>query len=253
MEGDLQQKTAAYLTHELRAPLAAIQCALDILNESVGSELPEERRNMLLIAMRNARRLQDLINDILDLSRLQSGRMNLFPVPCPPAKILKDAVESLLPSAQKKGVRLTAVASEGCPEVSADFRRSAQVLVNLVSNAIKFTPAGGSVEVRAETGVRDDAGYVAFSVRDTGCGIAPEDLKKIFRYFVQVGDKRREGEGTGLGLALARSLVELQGGTLGVESEPGKGTTFRFTLPVHIPLKEKEPISARPRPQSRPA
>ena len=248
MEGDLQQKTAAYLTHELRAPLAAIQCALDILNESLGPDMPEYKRAMLFIAMMNARRLQDLINDILDLSRIQTGRMSLFPVPCQPAKIVKDAVESLLPSARKKGVRLTASVSEGCPEICADFRRSAQVLVNLVSNAVKFTPAGGSVEVRAEAGQRNDAGYVSFSVRDTGCGIAAEDLKKIFRYFTQAGDKRKDGEGTGLGLALARSLVELQGGAMDVESEPGKGAVFRFILPVHIPLKEKDPVSARPRP-----
>jgi len=242
MDANLESKTAAYLTHELRAPLTAIRCALELLGDEAGA-LSQGTRDNLAIAVRNADRLRLLIDDILDLSKIQAGRMHALLMPCDAAELAREAADGLRPWAQKKGLSLAVECEEGCPVVSADRRRTVQVLMNLISNAIKFTPAGGSIAVRVETGRRDDAGYVAFSVTDTGPGIAPEDQGRIFRYFAQVGEGHKKGEGTGLGLALARSLVELQGGTLGVDSEPGKGSMFRFTLPMHIPAPEKEPTA----------
>jgi len=244
MDTGLEQKTAAYLTHELRAPLTAIRCALELIEEE-SQALGPDARTCLGVAMRNAERLKGLIDDILDLSKIQAGRMQLFPVPADPAAIVKEAVESLQPWAKKRGIRLDAEAAEGCPEVSAEPRRVVQVLTNLISNAIKFTPKGGSVVVRAEAGRRDDAGYAVFSVKDTGPGIPEEDQGRLFRFFCQAGSAGQRAEGTGLGLALSRSLVEIQGGTMHLESRLGEGSTFSFTLPVHLPVLEKDAASGK--------
>ncbi|HNW43677.1 MAG TPA: ATP-binding protein, partial [Elusimicrobiales bacterium] len=113
--------------------------------------------------------------------------------------------------------------------------RTAQSLTNLISNALKFTPQGGSIEITAEEGAAKHSGFVVVSVKDTGCGIAPEDILKVFGYFVQVGPQGNRPEGSGLGLSLARSMVELQGGTMWVTSRPGEGSTFSFTLPLFVP------------------
>lgn len=239
MDTGLEQKTAAYLTHELRAPLTAMRCALELIGEERAALSPQARE-CLAVAARNAERLKGLIDDILDLSKIQAGRMRLFPVPADPAALVQEAVECLQPWARRKGIRLCAEAAEGCPKVCAEPRRVVQVLTNLLSNAIKFTPAGGSVTVRAEAGRRDDAGYAVFSVKDTGPGIPEEDQGRLFRFFCQAGSAGQRAEGTGLGLALSRSLVELQGGTMRLESRVGEGSTFSFTLPAHLPLMEKE-------------
>ncbi|MFA6029751.1 MAG: HAMP domain-containing sensor histidine kinase [Elusimicrobiota bacterium] len=244
MAENLEQKTAAYLTHELRAPLTSIRCALETIKDCE-ERLPADERQMLDIALRNTERLKNLIDDILDLSKLQAGRMRVFPVPCDPRALAAEAVESLSPLARKKGIDLALEVSPPCAAVDADPRRTVQVLINLLSNALKFTPAGGRVRVRVEAGKGDRAGYALFSVSDTGCGIAAGDLPRVFRFFSQAAAGERRMEGTGLGLAISRSMVELQGGEIGVESEPGKGSTFSFTLPTHIALEEKDP---QPRP-----
>lgn len=236
---DLEAKTAAYLTHELRAPLTSIRCALGLISDEAGA-FPEGMRKNLDIAIRNAERLGVLIDDILDMSKIQAGRMHVLQMPCDPAALAREAADGLQPWAQKKGLRLTVECEGGLSQISADARRTVQVLMNLISNSIKFTPEGGSIAVRVEAGRRDDAGFAVFSVTDTGRGIAPQDLGKIFRYFTQAGENLKRNEGTGLGLALSRAMVELQGGTMDVVSEPGKGSTFRFTLPVHIEAAEKE-------------
>ncbi len=234
MESDLSKKTTAYLTHELRAPLTAIRCALELIEES-GACSGREDGQTLAIALRNTERLKRLIDDILDLSQVQSGRMTLSREACEPAALVREAVESLEPWARRNGIKLSAACSQSCAKVSADPRRTVQVLVNLISNAIKFTPAGGSIRVSAEPGRRDQAGTVGFSVRDTGRGISEEDQRKLFRFFSKVGSEEGRPEGSGLGLALSRSLVELQGGAIEVESKPSCGSTFRFTLPIQLP------------------
>ena len=234
MESDLSKKTTAYLTHELRAPLTAIHCALELIEES-GACSRREDGQTLAIALRNTERLKRLIDDILDLSQVQSGRMTLSTQACEPAALVREAVESLEPWARKNGIKLSAACAQSCAKVSADPRRTVQVLVNLISNAIKFTPAGGSIRVSAEPGHREHAGTVGFSVRDTGRGISQEDQRKLFRFFSKVGSEEGRPEGSGLGLALSRSLVELQGGAIEVESKPSRGSTFRFTLPGQLP------------------
>ncbi|MCX5789067.1 MAG: HAMP domain-containing sensor histidine kinase [Elusimicrobia bacterium] len=243
MDKSSAQKTAAYLTHELRSPLTSIICALELMRGS--GITPDESAKLLDLALRNAESLRSLINDILDLSKLQNGQMELSKAPADPLAVAREAVESLLPWAQRRGVALVLKGSLSCPKTLIDARRTCQILVNLLSNAIKFTPTGGSVEVAVETGRRERAGTVVVCVKDSGPGIAPEDQSRIFRYFVQAGPENQRAEGSGLGLPLARAMAELQGGEMWVESAPGRGASFYFTLPVCVGTQETDEKSKR--------
>ncbi|MBI5595710.1 MAG: HAMP domain-containing histidine kinase [Elusimicrobia bacterium] len=229
----MEDKTAAYLTHELRAPLTAVRCALELLRD--GGD-PATDAEVLQIALRNVERLAGLIDDILETSQLQTGRLPLSSRPLESGCAARDAVTALLPWADRKGVKLAVVREADLPPVAGDPKRLTQVLTNLISNALKFTPAGGRVEVSVRRGRRDRAGSVVFCVRDTGPGIDPEEQTKLFRYFAQGAAGKAAGGGTGLGLAIARAMVELMGGSMWLESEPGRGAGFYFTLPVHIAL-----------------
>ena len=238
MDTSLEQKKAAYLTHELRAPLTSIICALEVMKEraeaAVKEQSNEEDKAMLSVALRNAERLNRLIDDILDLCKIQNGIMKLVAVPCDCVAVAMETVEDMMPWAKHKGLKLTLKAEEACPAVFIDPRRTGQILTNLISNAIKFTPSGGSIEVAIEAGRREHAGFVIVSVRDTGIGISPQDKAQIFRYFVQAGPPESRKDGSGLGLALARSMTQIQGGEMWAESRLGAGSTFFFTLPIQI-------------------
>lgn len=229
----MENKTAAYLTHELRAPLTAIRCALELLRE--GGD-PGTDAEVLTIALRNAERLGSLIDDILETSALQTGRLPLMARPLDAGEAARDAVTALLPWADRRGVQLAVAREADLRAAAADPKRLTQVLTNLISNALKFTPAGGRVEVSVRRGRRERAGCLVLCVRDTGPGIALEEQALLFRYFTQGAAGKAAGSGTGLGLAISRAMVELMGGTLWLESEPGKGAAFYFTLPVHIAL-----------------
>ena len=229
----MEDKTAAYLTHELRAPLTAVRCALELMRD--GGD-PATDAEVLEIALRNVERLAGLIDDILETSQLQTGRLPLSARPLDSGDAARDAVTALLPWADRKGVRLAVVRESDLPAIAADPKRLTQVMTNLISNALKFTPAGGRVEVSVRRGRRDRAGSVVFCVRDTGPGISKEEQGRLFRYFSQGEAGKAAGGGTGLGLAIARAMVELMGGSMWLESEPGRGAGFYFTLPVHIAL-----------------
>lgn len=246
MNDEHDQNVAGYLTHELRAPLTAMKHALKILQDELGPGASERSRRILNAALLTAERVNRTVDDILDLSRLQCGRMPLSALPCDPARLAVETVESFLPWAERQEVRLHARISRDCPRVSGDAARIIQVLTNLISNALKFTPPGGEIAVLVEPGRRDDAGSVVFSVKDSGRGIAAKDIPLIFRYFMQVGPVEERAQGSGLGLPLARSLVELHGGRMWVESAEGQGSTFSFTIPVHIAasLAEEKPQDA---------
>lgn len=230
----MEDKTAAYLTHELRAPLTAIRCALELMREGGDAAQSAE---VLDIALRNAERLGGLIDDILETSKLQTGKVAVAPRPLAAGDAARDAVTALLPWADRKGLALAVVREPDLPPVAADPKRLTQVLTNLLSNALKFTPAGGRVEVSVRRGRRERAGSVLFCVRDSGPGIAPAEQARLFRYFTQGAAGVSSGTGTGLGLAIARAMVELMGGSLWLESECGKGAAFYFTLPVHIAVR----------------
>lgn len=233
--------TSGYLTHELRAPLTAIRCSLELLLDGGAGSLKSQDRDLLEIALKNTKRLNLLIDDIMQLSKIQTGRMSLSPVPEDPVELVRETVGDLAPWVRRKSLTLSVNAPIKCPRIFVDKRRTVQSLTNLISNAIKFTPAGGSIEVSLEEGKDKNAGFVVISVRDTGCGIAPDDIRKVFGYFVQVGSQESRSEGSGLGLSLARAMVEIQGGSMWVTSRLGEGAVFHFTVPVYVPAPEPAP------------
>ncbi len=228
------------VTHELRTPLVAMKHSLAVMGEASAGELSETQKNFLSITERNLDRLNTMINDLLDLAKLEAKKVELQRESTAIQLVIQRTCESLRAWATSKGVRLTARITEGLPALSLDPSRIEQVLTNLIGNAVKFTPEGGSITVEAK--LADGAGEVEVGVTDTGAGIAKEDLPKLFQKFqqLQTGVRRAgEAKGTGLGLAITKEIVELHGGRIWVESEKGKGSRFAFSLPVAPPPDTK--------------
>ncbi len=225
----LQQDFIATMTHELRSPLTSIKAALEIMSR----EAPEDQgaRGILNTAIRNTERLNSIITDILDFSKLQSGKLVFHQEDNAAGDIAKEAAEAMKAWASSKGLTIAVRTAPELPRIYADRRRTVQVLINLISNAIKFTPQGGTITVAADAGRDALANFVFFSVTDTGCGIKKEDQGKIFEKFVQVAAGEKVG-GTGLGLAITKAMVVMQGGRITVESEYGRGATFRVGMPL---------------------
>jgi GAF domain-containing protein len=218
----------ANMSHELRTPLNAIIGFSEVLNERMFGELNDKQEEYLKDIHASGQHLLSLINDILDLSKIEAGRMELelteFDLPA----AVDNAVTLVRERASRKGVTVRIAIGDQVGTMRGDERKIRQVLLNLLSNAIKFTPEGGRIEVGAAL----DNGAVEVSVSDTGVGIAPEDLEAVFEEFRQVGASAAKQEGTGLGLALSRKFIELHGGTIHVTSEVGAGSTFTFRLPA---------------------
>ncbi|MCM2266597.1 MAG: cell wall metabolism sensor histidine kinase WalK [Elusimicrobiales bacterium] len=227
----LQQDFIANMTHELRSPLTSIKAALEIMGREAGAPT-ESARGILNTAIRNTERLNSIITDILDFSKLQSGKMVFHQEGAAAGDIVREAAEAMRAWTTSKGITLNVNVEPGVQHVYADKRRTVQVLINLVSNAIKFTPQGGTIEISADAGKEALSGFSFFSVKDTGCGIKKEDQGKIFEKFVQVASGEKVG-GTGLGLSITKAMVVMQGGRITLESEPGKGSTFRVGMPVY--------------------
>ena len=219
----------ANMSHELRTPLNAIIGFSEVLAEQMFGDVNEKQAEYLQDILSSGRHLLSLINDILDLSKVEAGRLELelgrFHLPT----ALDNAFTLVRERATRHGITLTQTVDAGVGDIVADERKVKQILLNLLSNAVKFTPEGGRVGLTAT--VAD--GAVTIAVSDTGIGIAPEDQAAIFEEFRQVGrDDARKQEGTGLGLTLAKKFVELHGGRIWVQSQVGQGSTFSFTLPV---------------------
>lgn len=225
----LQTDFVANMTHELRSPLTSIKAALDMMRKEGASP---ESKSVLNTAIRNAERLNSIITDILDFSKLQSGKLVFRQTRTDPAAIAREAADSMKAWAQSKGITLDLRAEPELPAVYADPGRTTQVLINLLSNAIKFTPNRGRIEISVDAGKEALSGHVFFSVKDSGPGIKKEDQEKIFEKFVQIASGEKVG-GTGLGLAITKAMTVLQGGKLTLDSEPGKGATFRAAMPVY--------------------
>lgn len=218
----------ASMSHELRTPLNSIIGFSQLMQDGVVGDLNEDQAQCVSDILESGRHLLGLINNILDLSKIEAGRMELHPEPF----CLSDAVgvvtRTMHSLMDKKGQTLDVVIEPDLPRVLADEGKVKQILLNLLGNANKFTPEGGTVTVRVN---RKNEGFIC-AVEDTGVGISEQDLPIVFEEFRQVdGSYTRKQEGTGLGLALTRRLVQLHGGEVGVESEVGKGTRFWFTLP----------------------
>ena len=219
----------ANMSHELRTPLNAIIGFSEVLAEQMFGELNEKQTEYLKDIHESGRHLLSLINDILDLSKIEAGRMELelstFHLPT----AISNAMTLVRERAQRHGIQLELDVDKRLGEFTGDERKFKQIMLNLLSNAVKFTPDGGRVAVTAKNG----ADRVEIAVRDTGIGIAPEDQAAVFEEFKQVGrDRLRKAEGTGLGLALTKRFVELHGGEIRLQSEPGKGSTFSVSLPL---------------------
>ncbi|MCX5794562.1 MAG: ATP-binding protein [Elusimicrobia bacterium] len=226
----LQEEFLSRVTHDLQAPLASINCALELLSERAGATLGPEDNGFLDVCLRNSQQLGSMISEILDFSKLRAGKISIRQAPTSLTGLLKEAVDSLQPWANNKGISLSFRAPSPDLMVMADHQRIVQVLANLISNAIKFTPEGGQI-VAAAAAKPDAHGHVICAVKDTGCGISKEGIKKLFEKFSQVGSNDGSQPGVGLGLALVSEFIKLHGGTVWVQSEEGKGSTFYFTLP----------------------
>jgi signal transduction histidine kinase len=219
----------AHMSHELRTPLNSIIGFSEVLREKMFGPLNEKQDDYLKDIHDSGRHLLSLINDILDLSKIEAGKMELqlstFDLP----SAIGNAITLVRERAMRHGVALGTDIDSRLGAFDADERKLKQILLNLLSNAVKFTPQGGRVDVSAKL----DTDKVEIAVRDTGAGISPEDQATLFQEFRQVGkDSARKSEGTGLGLALSKKFIELHGGGIRVDSVPGKGSTFAFTLPV---------------------
>jgi signal transduction histidine kinase len=221
-----KRELMAMITHDLRSPLAAVQAVLELLSMGVYGEQTTEAVEHLGLAEDNVVRVLRLINDLLDIEKMRAGRLNMEIESTPLADVIKRSSEAVKTLAAKREVRIEA--EETNASVNADAGRVTQVLINLLSNAIKYTPDKGTIVI----GVKDlDEHAVEVSVTDTGCGIAPEYHETIFEKFEQASSAEiGQMKGTGLGLAICKAIVEQHGGTIGVRSELGEGSTFWFTL-----------------------
>jgi signal transduction histidine kinase len=220
----LRKQMTADIAHDLRNPLSILLGYTEALSDGKLTSSPEIFDTM----HDSAGQLSRLVDDLRTLSLADAGELPIQPQPVAPAALLERARAAYAAQAEGRGIRLSVAASDNLPEITVDPERMAQVFANLVANALRYTPSGGLIELSAG----QEAGQVWMAVRDTGSGIAPEDLPNVFNRFYR-GDRSRQNNGdAGLGLTIARSLVTLQGGEIAVESTPGQGTQFTMRFPV---------------------
>jgi signal transduction histidine kinase len=225
----------ANMSHELRTPLNAVLGYAELIQDGIYGEVPAKMGDVLERIQQNGRHLLGLINAVLDLSKIEAGQLTLSPADYSVRELALGVISATEALAAEKQLALEVDVPADLPQGFGDERRLTQVLLNLVGNAIKFTEAG-SIRIRA----RVENGSFLVAVSDTGVGIAPDDRDRVFEEFQQVDSSstRRTG-GTGLGLAIAKRIVELHGGRIWVESTPGQGSTFAFTLPLRVGAQER--------------
>jgi signal transduction histidine kinase len=233
----VREDVVAIVSHDLRNPLAVIQQSCEMITRHmIKCQAPDSVLKLTHLAKSASKRMHELISDLLDLSHLESGQFVLHCETLDCAPFVRETVELLQPLAAQKGVTLEAHLSSDLPFIHADRTRLAQILNNLISNAIKHTATNGSIDVHAR--LRED-GWIEFSVSDTGCGIRSEYLPLLFERYWKPTESRG---GFGLGLFVVRGIVEAHGGSIQVSSEENKGTTFTFTMPsvlIAVPPRPK--------------
>ncbi|HAK88864.1 MAG: hypothetical protein A2077_07715 [Nitrospirae bacterium GWC2_46_6] len=231
----------ANMSHELRTPLNSILGFSEILQDELFGKLNEKQLEYMKDIHASGKHLLSLINDILDLSKVEAGKMELEPMSFLLRDTLNASLSLLKEKAMKRGIKMSLeLEPDADMEIEADERKLKQIMFNLLSNAEKFTPDGGYVHVHAAKASEAGGDFIRISVADTGIGIEPEDIPKLFQEFTQLESAyTKTYEGTGLGLALTRRLVELHGGKVWVESESGVGSKFTFTMPVKQPVRTK--------------
>jgi signal transduction histidine kinase/CheY-like chemotaxis protein len=224
----MKTEFVSLVSHELRTPLTSIKGYVDLLLDGDAGDVTADQRDFLGVVKSNADRLMALINDLLDISRIESGKVELRRAALDVGGLIAGAVGSLRPQIEAKGQRLHLDLPAALPAAWADADRVTQILINLLSNAHKYTPAGGEIAVTAAPA----GDTIRVAVRDTGIGLTAAEQAQLFTKFFRARNRTTEEVGgTGLGLAITRSLVEMHGGQMDVESAPGQGSTFSFTLP----------------------
>ncbi|WP_246099424.1 PAS domain-containing sensor histidine kinase [Methylibium rhizosphaerae] len=227
----LKSEFLANMSHELRTPLNGIIGFSELLYDGKAGPLNEQQKDFLNDILNSGRHLLQLINDVLDLSKVEAGRMELFPEAFALPQAIDEVCSVILQMAQAKRIQVQRSVDPALAQVTLDRQKFKQVLFNLLSNAVKFTDEGGQVELQVRP---EGAGVLCMQVRDTGIGIRPEDFNRLFVEFQQIDSGAgRRYQGTGLGLALTRKLVEFQHGEISVQSAPGQGSTFTVVLPLH--------------------
>jgi PAS domain S-box-containing protein len=217
------------VAHELRTPMTSIKGYTDLMLQGAVGMLTEGQQHFLGIVKSNVDRLTELVNDLLDISRIEAGRIKLEPVPLRMEEIVREVCDDVAETIRERGLTLELDLPTAIPAVHTDRNRIIRVLVNLLSNAYRYTPAGGTITVS----VRQVRGAVQVDVADTGIGIGEEDQERVFEPFYRANQPLvNQQTGTGLGLPIVRSLIQMLGGRLWLQSELGKGSTFSFTLPL---------------------
>ncbi|MEW6374544.1 MAG: ATP-binding protein [Thermodesulfobacteriota bacterium] len=234
---DMKSEFVSVASHELRTPLTAIKNAVQLILSGKAGEVNETQTKFLSMAERNINRLTNILNNLLNLSRIESGKVEMKFEDIELKELLELTASSLKPQADGESIQIALEVSEQLPAVFGDHDKIEQILINLIGNAIKFTPDGGQIRITAnpvqKEGDAEGREMVAVSIKDTGIGIPQEHLNAVFDKFHQVeGSLHRSVSGTGLGLAITKGLVEAHQGKIWVESEVGKGSTFTFTLPT---------------------
>ena len=219
----------SFVAHEMGTPLTSIRGYTDVLLQGYSDPLTEQQAQYINVILSNVERMQVLMSDLQDISRIETGHMKLEVKSLKLVDVLKSAVEATQGQIEARSQKLTLDIPQDIPLIQADATRLVQILINLLSNANKYTPEGGRIHVRAS----QEDGFVRCDVSDTGIGMSPKDQECLFtKFFRSDSPDVRDRQGTGLGLCIVKNLIELQGGEIEVESELGKGTTFSFTVPV---------------------
>lgn len=230
----------AVVSHELKTPIASINMSLRLLEDERVGPLNEEQTELINSIRNDTTRMKRTTAELLDLSKIETGNIQLNPQPASPLDLLEYAFETMVLQANQKKIEIEIKCTEGLSKVKADLQKSVWVLVNLISNAVRYTPSNGKIILKAE----DDIKAVRFSVIDNGKGIPEEYLDKIFQKYFQVYSSKNETGGSGLGLAICKEFITAQGGEIGVDSELGKGSAFYFTLPKFNNVKELKSYEA---------
>jgi signal transduction histidine kinase len=219
--------------HDLKLPMTNIKGFSKLLQMGAGGPLTDKQKEFLTVISNNVDRMDRLVKDLLDISRIEAGRIRLQLQDVQMRDVINEVIESARNQIQGKLLNLEVDVADDLPELRADYSRMVQIMTNFVSNAYKYTPQGGSISVIAKPCNNGQSQGVTVTIKDTGYGISEEDQTKLFTKFFRSGDQNiRDEPGTGLGLSITKSMIEAHGGELSFESELGQGTSFTFTMPL---------------------
>lgn len=237
----MRDNLMSHVSHELRTPLAALHQFVTLVNDGIAGELNAEQKEYLGIAIKNVRQLDRMISDLLDSTRAEAGKLRLVRTDVSVTDMVEETIQCLRLSAEAKQLKLSSSIEQDLPPVYADPTRLRQVLMNFLDNAMKFTPAGGQIALRARSWDRKP-GYLHVSVTDNGPGISEEAKKMLFHRYFQAGkdSDKASRKGLGLGLYISKEIISIHGGEIWAESEPGKGSAFSFAVPFQPGVRQDQ-------------